>query len=149
MREVRLSELLRNNQKRSRDKKERIVLLLNYHPALLKIHRILRELHVLIDWSPLLKSILLEPPIISFRRRRNIKDFSVGTKLELEIQSDKRMFGRGKVKCKICIFETGSIFKRTVEKKSFHINHSFGCDSSRVVYLITCKRCGKQYVGTQ
>ena len=38
VREVRRSELLRKNQKRGRDKKERIVLVLNYHPVLLKIH---------------------------------------------------------------------------------------------------------------
>ena len=59
------------------------------------------------------------------------------------------MFGCGKVRCKICKFvKTGSIFESTVEKKSFHINHSFDCDSSGVVYLITCKRCAKQYVGS-
>ena len=67
VREVRRSEVLCRNQKRGRDKKERMVLVLNYHPALLKIHRILRELQVLVERSPLLKSILPEPPIVSFR----------------------------------------------------------------------------------
>ena len=53
----------------------------------------------------------------------------------------------GKVRCKICKFvKTGSIFESRVEKKSFHINHSFDCDSSGVVYLITRKRCVKQHV---
>ena len=42
--------------------------------------------------------------------------------------------------------KTSSTFESTVEKKSFHIDHSFDCDSSRVVYLITCKRCDTQYV---
>ena len=40
------------------------------------------------------------------------------------------------------------MFMDNVEKRSFHINHSFDCDSQGVVYLITCKRCGKQYVGS-
>ena len=146
--EVRRSELSCKNQKRGRDEKERLVLVVNYHPALLRIHRILRELHVLVEWSPLLKSILPKPPIVSFRQPRNFKDFLVRAKLESEIQFDKGMFGCGKVRCRISKFvETGTIFKSTVEKKSFHINHSFDCDSSGVVYLITCKRCGKQYVG--
>ena len=35
-----------------------------------------------------------------------------------------------------------------VEKRSFHINHSFDCDSQGVVYLTTCKKCGKEYVGS-
>ena len=94
-----------------------MVLVLNYHPALLKIHRIRRELQVLVEWSPLLKSILPEPPIVSFRRPRNIKDFLVRAKLEPEIQSDKGMFGCGKVRCKICKFvKTGSIIERTVKR---------------------------------
>ena len=49
---------------------------------------------------------------------------------------------------KIESVKTSSIFESTVEKKSFHINHSFDCGSSRVVYLITCKRCATQYVGS-
>ena len=102
-----------------------------------------------VEWSPLIKSTLPEPPIVSFRRPRNIKDFLVRTKLEPEIQSGKGMFGCGKVRCKICKFvKTGSILERKVEKKSFLINYSFDCDSSGVVYLITCKRCVKQYVGS-
>ena len=48
VREIGRSELSCGNQKRSRDKKERMVLLPNSHPALLKIHRILRELQVLV-----------------------------------------------------------------------------------------------------
>ena len=30
----------------------------------------------------------------------------------------------------------------------FTINHSFNCDSQGVVYVITCKKCSKQYVGS-
>ena len=70
-----------------------------------------------------------EPFAISFRRPRNIKYFLVRAKLESEIQSDKGMFGCGKVRSKICKFvKTGSIFENTVEKKSSHINHSFNYD---------------------
>ena len=66
-----------------------MVLVLSNHPALLKIHRILRELQVLVEWSPLEKSILPEPPKVSFRLPRNIKGFLVRAKLEPGIQSDK------------------------------------------------------------
>ena len=64
-------------------------------------------------------------------------------------EGSKGMFCCGKARCKVCKFvETGSIFMGNVEKRSFHINHSFDCDSQGVVYLITCKRCCKQYVGS-
>ena len=36
-----------------------------------------------------------------------------------------------------------------VDKRSFHINNFFDCDSSGVIYLqITCRKCNKQYVGS-
>ena len=44
--------------------------------------------------------------------------------------------------------KTSSIFESRVEKISFHISHSFDCDSSWVVYFITCKRCATQYVAS-
>ena len=51
--EVRRAELLCKNQKRDWDKKERVVLVLNYHFAMLKVHRIFRELHVPTTLSPM------------------------------------------------------------------------------------------------
>ena len=54
----------------------------------------------------------------------------------------------GMARCKVCKFvETGFVFVRNVEKRSFHINHSSDCDSYRAVYLITCKRCGNDVWG--
>ena len=52
----------------------------------------------------------------------------------------------GKARCKVCdVVETDLTFVGSVEKWSFHINHAFDCDSCGVIYLITCKKCGKQY----
>ena len=62
------------------------------------------------------------------------------------------MFCCGKTRCKVCDFvEIGSTFKKfgggTVFR-TFHFNNYFDCDSSGVVYLITCSICAKQYVGS-
>ena len=52
-------------------------------------------------------------------------------------EGSKGMFCCGKARCKVCKFvETGSMFVGNVEKRSFHINHTFDCDSQGVVYLI-------------
>ena len=52
-------------------------------------------------------------------------------------------------RCKVCNFvKTGSTFNSNVEGRSFHINHSFDCNSNGVVYIITCRICCKQYVGS-
>ena len=39
------------------------------------------------------------------------------------------------------------VFRGSVDKRSFYINRHFDCNSQGVVYLITSKKCEKQYVG--
>ena len=51
--------------------------------------------------------------------------------------------------CEICNFiETGNEFKSFVTQISHKINFRFDCNSSDVIYLLSCKICGRQYTGT-
>ena len=82
------------------------------------------------DVSPLLGSLLSEPPMVSFRRPRNLKDRLVRAKLKANNETTRGMFCCGKARCKVCNFvKTGSTFNSNVEGRSFHISHSFDCDS--------------------
>ena len=38
-------------------------------------------------------------------------------------------------------------FSSSSTHKSYHIRHNISCDSFKIIYLITCRRCKKQYVG--
>ena len=38
-------------------------------------------------------------------------------------------------------------FKSTNTGEEFKINHEFNCNSKNVIYLLSCKVCGIQYVG--
>ena len=52
-------------------------------------------------------------------------------------------------RCEVCNYiEPGSKFKSFVTQKSYKINFRFDCNSSDVIYLISCKICGRQYTGT-
>ena len=42
----------------------------------------------------------------------------------------------------------GSGFRCNISGREYDINSDFNCDSSGVVYLLGCKVCGKQYVGS-
>ena len=51
-----------------------------------------------------------------------------------------------KRRCEVCDNVTDtSIFSRTVTGDTFKINHSLSCDDKRLIYLVTCKQCNKQY----
>ena len=91
----------------------------------------------------------MKVPMISFRRPKNLKDNLVRAKMQPLEEKAKRMLCCGKTRCKVCnYFKPSNSFIGNVDKRSFHINHSFDCDSCGFIYLITCKRCGKQYVGS-
>ena len=88
-----------------------------------------------------------EPPMISFRRCKNLKDHLVRSKLSKEKDAVGGMFKCGSRKCNVCDVLVGSSFESHVECRKFHISHHFDCNSEGVVYLVTCKACKMQYVG--
>ena len=58
-------------------------------------------------------------------------------------------FSKCRGKCSMCK-HTGdhvSLFHSNHLKKNFGIQHQLNCKSSNVIYLISCLKCGKQYVG--
>ena len=54
----------------------------------------------------------------------------------------------GQPRCMTCThMSCKNHFTSTKTKKSYPIRHSFTCQSTNVIYLITCRKCNKQYVG--
>ena len=50
----------------------------------------------------------------------------------------------GKSKCEVCLnIEETDIFTSTATDESFKINHKLNCDDNCLIYLLTCKYCGK------
>ena len=51
-------------------------------------------------------------------------------------------------RCATCHhFNPSNHFVSTSTKQCFNINKAFSCDSKQIIYLITCTKCNKQYVG--
>lgn len=51
-------------------------------------------------------------------------------------------------RCQTCqYFNTAQHFISTKAKRKYRIRESFTCASEFIIYLITCKKCKKQYVG--
>ena len=54
----------------------------------------------------------------------------------------------GQKKCATCQhFNTKQYFRSTVTKRCFRVKGNYSCNSTNIIYLITCKKCMKQYVG--
>ena len=136
--------LFQNIRSKAKEKSMRIPLVVNFHPALSGIGKVVNSLWPILHTSDDMKKVFGAKPIVSFRRPRNLKDESVRVKL-----NDERIINVGMKKCgksryKFCRFvEEGRDFEGHGNK--FKINYSFNCDSEDVVYLISCTECRKKF----
>ena len=70
--EINRNDLLEYNEEKQTNK--RVLLVLTYHPPLEKISGIVRHHWKEIDKSETLATLFPEPPVVAFRRPKNIKD---------------------------------------------------------------------------
>ena len=104
-----------------------------------------------------MKEIFAEPPILVFKRNKNLKDIIGGNKVFHNKKNlNVNKFNKGK--CQPCFtrsinlcckqFKTCSTFQNVFNKKTFLIRHNVTCKGSCVIYLMECSDCKKsQYVG--
>ena len=89
------------------------------------------------------KKVFQPGPMVSFRSPRNLSSYSI--QMERKTGSCKCKGNR----CQVClnVSETET-FTSTMIHTSYKINHSFDCNDKCLIYLLTCKICLKQYVGS-
>ena len=131
----------------SNSKETGVVFVATYHPALTKINRIIgKNLHILYRNSRC-KEVFREKPFVTFRNCKKIKDRLVRAKLPPLVER-RGSFQCGHPRCDTCknIVQTVE-FTSNATNTTFKINFGLDCNSMAVIYLITCKICGIQYVG--
>ena len=88
------------------------------------------------------------PPIIAFRRQKNLKDLLVWATLTSTRSELRGNYQCGVSRCKTCpILRAMDEFFSHTTGKSYNVKFHASCKSSNIVYLITCRRCGLQYMG--
>ena len=146
--------LLANAGNRTNDqgRGERVPLVATYHPALNSLGKVARRLHPMLTNSEEHGRVFPEPPLIAFRRCKNLKDILVRARLSNEGNggTDKKGCSRcGKSRCQVCnVMSNSEHFHSNIDSREYRINYSSNCDSSNVVYLLECTVCGVQYVGS-
>ena len=128
------------------------VLVLTYDSRHNKASRTVSEQMSTLHMDEKLCKIFPDPPLISFRRNRNLRDLLVSARLPDpktdEHTNEPGFFECPNKKCSVREFVvTGNKFSSTVTKQSFPINDYITDKMDWLIYLITCKKCGMQYVG--
>ena len=88
--------------------------------------------------------IFSQPPLISFKRDKNIGNFLVRSVFQTSDQPGT--FKCARARCKTCPF-IRNVEKISGPKRSIKITDHFTCTSANVIYCITCTLCKKLYIG--
>ena len=122
----------------------RIPFTLTYHPLNDRIKKIIYNNFRILQEDSHTKDIFEAPPLMAFRRDKNIKDTLVRT--NLKTNDPPGTFPCNHHLCQTCKHINNST-TFTNGNRNFTIRSAFTCASSSVVYCITCTKCNILYIG--
>ena len=128
---------LQASQKRHSD---RIPFTLTFHPHNHSVKSIILKNFKSLQNDPETGTIFSQPPLISFKRDKNIGNSSFQT------NDQPGTFKCARPRCKTCPF-IHNANKISGPKRSIRITDHFTCTSANVIYCITCTYCKKIYIG--
>ena len=137
-------------------KSDRIPFITTYNRTLPPISHILRKHWDILKIDPELQNLYGEPPLMAYRRNKNLKDLIGGNVIANDLafkKNTKPKLG----KCSPCNTKAGNLcckqllettqFHSNQRNKSYQIFHDVNCKSELVIYLMECTKCRLQYIG--
>ena len=146
------NDLLDRERDRNRNN-NRIILVLSYHPSLSKkVHDIVRNSFPILQCDAEHRRVFSEIPMVTYRRAKSLADTLVRAKVPQNSSSEENGCRgcNGRSDCDVCNLITNDThFTSNTTGRTFEIRGGcFDCNSSNVVYLMECRTCSIQYVGS-
>ena len=143
---------------KSKERRKRHPLVLDYNPKLPDISKIIKEHFDLLANSANVRDIFCgNSTIPACRRSKTLKEILAPSNLKTCKPSgvwDESNYVPGCVKCTqkcdLCqhfLIESES-FQSLTTKRNYKIRQRLGCTSVNVIYVISCAKCNLQYVGS-
>ena len=101
--------------------------------------------------DPRLQEIFPVPPLVAYKRPKNIKDKLIRSKVPQPTSSRPKRKLPGMRKCNQCgvcsfVYE-GKTVQATATNYKMDINSTVDCSSKNVIYLLGCNKCPQQCIG--
>ena len=81
--------------------------------------------------------------MVSYRKARKLRSYLVRAKL-YPLEQKRSSYKCGSSRCQVCNnIEETEAFLSTVTGETCKINHHLCCNDKCLIYLLTCKVCGK------
>ncbi|MCG7879722.1 MAG: GIY-YIG nuclease family protein [Candidatus Thiodiazotropha endolucinida] len=134
--------------RRRENSNDRVPLVLTYTDALPDVHSIIRKHITTLHKSENLRTVFPDPPLVSYRRGRNLQDILVHRKHNNILYRQTNGCAPCGKNCALCKnMKTCDSFE-AYDGTSYKIQGSITCKTANVVYGIECRQCRKfLYVG--
>ena len=144
------TSLMAPNPKRDTDEKPNI-LITTYNPGFRGLKNVVQKNWDLLGKSFTTRAIYREKVLSAFRRPKNLKDYLVRAKLKPESPETSAPSSNRCLRPNTCRYcpklNTDGRILCSASGRTYMSRFNVCCSSSNLIYCITCKRCGIQYVG--
>ena len=131
------------------DREDKLTFNLTYHPSFQIIYKVLRKLHVILKSDKFHKEVFQDIPTVGFRNGKSLKDMLVRAKVPQLKHSKGSSMGCQNNRCGVCQYVKSTSEFADQKGKLYNIRTpELNCNSQNVVYLLNCKVCSAQYVGS-
>ena len=127
-----------------------MVLAITYNPKLPSIPQIVKKHWRTLVKDQKMKQIFPAPPMVAYKQPPNLKSVLCRAQLPKNTHSKRKLTGMKKCNkpCNICPYTlTTNKITSNLTKENYDLNGLFTCATSGIIYLISCLKCPKQYVG--
>ena len=134
-------------EKVSKSKERKTPLIITYHPAMPPISSIMKKhWKVMIEDDPRMKRFHPNPPIVAYKRSKNLRDILIRAKINTKRKSQRKINGFFMCHrmCMLCALIPKEGYKSHTcnkTKKSYKINMPTNCTTKSVIYKISCEKC--------
>ena len=127
-----------------------LIINITYHPAFSRIRDLLSKIHILLTPNEEHRKIFYGTPVVGFKRGKSLKDILVRAKVPEVKPISGESVGCSSKRCKVCeVINPTKTFSNKEDDRTFHIKGGkLNCNSQNIVYLVQCKTCNLQYVGS-
>ena len=101
--------------------------------------------------DPYLKQVFEEPPLIAYKRPQNLKELLIRARVPpvAPVRPKRKIPGMTRCKgCPICPYvKQAKKIRASATSYTAEIADQVNCQTSNIVYCISCKKCNIQYIG--
>ncbi len=149
-RKINRDTLLKVKETATENTQKRIPLILTFNTASHNLNKIINKHWHLVE-NCTNKDTFPEKPIIAYKRNKNQSDKLVGVRCRPNPENRQQSIIHDRLckkpwLCKLCPKPSQKrTYKSTTTRRKYKCPAKYTCKTENIIYLITCKKCGKPY----